>query len=181
MKKELVDHTCNGKCSRCGECCGLFIPFTEKELSIIRKYVKDYNITPTNRFITDGMESYCCFFNKKQHKCTIYEVRPYTCRDFKCNHKDWLKIRNHYEKIAKYNSTLTKKFIIGTFDDLIYEDYRYILQYFISTCYDSNTKSINSEKLVNLLTSCNRLDLLQYITAYDENGNKIKGTDLNKI
>ena len=68
-----------------------------------------------------------------------------------------------------------------TFDDLIYEDYRYILQYFISTCYDSNTKSIDSGKLVSLLTSCNRLDLLQYITAYDENGNKIKGTDLNKI
>ena len=71
--------------------------------------------------------------------------------------------------------------IIGTFDDLIYGDYRYILQYFISTCYDSNTKSIDSEKFVNLLTSCNRLDLLQYITAYDENGNKIKGTGLNKI
>ena len=40
----IKDMTKEGKCSRCGECCGLFIPFTKKELKIIKEYVNKNNI-----------------------------------------------------------------------------------------------------------------------------------------
>lgn len=178
MIGKISDRTCNGQCSRCGECCGIFIPFTEKELSIIKEYVSKHNIQPINRFTPKGMEAMCCFYDNINHKCNIYEVRPYACRDFKCCHKDWLKRRDHYERRSKYNSTVGNKFIAATFDDLIYNDYRYILQYFITLAYDEKSKGVDSEKLLKLLKMTNREDTLQYITAYDENGNKIKGTDL---
>lgn len=178
MNGKISDKTCKGQCSRCGECCSIFIPFTEKELSIIKEYVSKHNIQPVNRFTPKGMEAMCCFYDSKNHKCNIYEVRPFVCRDFKCDHKDWLKRRNQYEKRSKYNNTVGKKFIAATFDDLIYDDYRYILQYFVSLSYDEITKGVESSKLVNLLKLVNREDTLKFITAYDEEGNRIKGTDL---
>lgn len=175
--KQISDKTCNGQCSRCGECCGMFIPFTEKELSIIKEYVSKHNIQPTYRFVEGGMEARCCFYNAKEHKCNIYEVRPYACRDFKCCHKDWLKRRDHYEKRAKYNSTINK-LIAATFDDLIYQDYRYIIQYFVSLAYSQTEGGVDGTTFKNVLQMANRLDLLNYITAYDENGNKIEGTNI---
>lgn len=174
------NNTCKGQCSRCGECCGLFIPFTDKELSIIKEYVSKHNIQPTYRFVEGGMEARCCFYDSKNHKCNIYEVRPYVCRDFKCDHKDWMKRRDQYEKRSKYNSTLASKdkIIIATFDDLIYQDYRYILQYFITLAYSKSYGGVDGTVLHDVLKMANRLDLLQYLTAYDENGNEIKGTDI---
>lgn len=180
MSGKVINRTCKGLCSRCGDCCGMFIPFTEKELSIIKEYVSKHNIQPTNRFTIAGMEARCCFFNEKEKKCNIYEARPFVCRDFKCDHKDWMKRRNQYEKRSKYNNTLapTGKFITATFDDLVYEDYRYIIQYFVSLAYNEKSKGVDGTIFRNLLQKCNRLDLLQYINAYDENGNKIEGKNI---
>ena len=38
----------NDKCSRCGQCCGMFIPFTKKEIEVIKQYVEKYNIKQVN-------------------------------------------------------------------------------------------------------------------------------------
>lgn len=176
----IKDKTCNGQCSRCGDCCGLFIPLNDDEIKIIKDYVSKHNIQPVNRFVNNQIEARCCFYNEKEHKCNIYEVRPSVCKDFSCNHKDWLKRRDQYESRSKYNSTLSSKLNIATFDDLIYGDVRYILQYLFSLCYVPN-QGIDSDELVKLLRAVNRLDLLNYITGEDEKGNKFDGNDLLKL
>ena len=104
----IKDMTCNGECSRCGSCCGLFIPFTDEELNLIKYYVKVNNIKPTNNRIINGNQliAQCCFYDKENKKCNIYSVRPFVCKDFMCNHKDWKERRDMYEKRTKYNSSL---------------------------------------------------------------------------
>lgn len=178
--RNVHDNTCNHQCSRCGECCGLFIPFTEKELTIIKEYVKTHNIQPTNRInqVTGVFNAHCCFYDEVNKKCNIYEVRPYVCRDFKCDRKDWLQRRNQYEKRGKYNSTLNDKMIMATFDDKVYEDYEPILRYCFSIISDVSGRGIDSKTVVEFLKHINREDILNHITAIDENGNKYSGTEI---
>lgn len=85
----IKDMTKEGKCSRCGECCGLFIPFTKKELKVIKEYVNKNNIKPMFRYNTaiGSFDARCPFYNSIQHKCNIYEVRPHVCKDFICSRK----------------------------------------------------------------------------------------------
>ena len=179
--QNVQDMTLNHQCSRCGNCCGLFIPFTKKELTEIKKYVKEHNIQPTNRvdIMTGNMEAHCCFYNKEEKKCNIYKVRPFVCRDFKCDHKDWKVRRDSYEKRAYYNSTLTDQTIMGTFDDLVFDDYYYIIRYLLSLI-PSTSEGIESEYVIALLKQVNRLDLLKYLDVTDENGKTINGEDLLK-
>lgn len=87
MEKQIKDNTINKKCSRCGECCGIFIPVTDEEIKIIKKYVKQKNIVPEDRVNDNNVELRCPFFNVKEYKCNIYEVRPFVCRDFICSRK----------------------------------------------------------------------------------------------
>lgn len=174
------DNTCNHQCSRCGECCGLFIPFTDKELTLIKHYVREHNIQQVNRYdIAGGFRAQCCFFDNKNHKCLIYEVRPYACKDFKCDRKDWKRYRDIYEKRAKYNSTLNKKMIIATFDDKVFDDYTPIMQYIINM-FCRTDSGYDSDILVAMLKHLNRLDILEHISVVDNNGKKIPGSNLIK-
>ena len=176
--KELTDMTCDGNCSRCGNCCGLFIPFTEKELDVIKEYVKKNNIKPYDRMnkLTGQFEAHCCFYDANKKECRIYPVRPYVCRDFICSRKDWRKYRDKYEMHGKYNSSLSKKTIMGTFDDLIYDDQYPIIAYLLSLLPYNN--GIESEVLVALFRQANRLDLLEYFDAYNDKGEKVNGKEL---
>lgn len=179
--KGVQDMTQNGMCSRCGSCCGLFIPFTDKELLEIKKYVKKHNIKQYNRVnvLTGQFNAHCCFYDETEKKCRIYEVRPYVCRDFICSRKDWQKYRDEYERKAKYNSTLNKM-IMATFDDLIYDDYEPILRYVFSLLPVQEGGGVESKHLIALLKQTNRLDLLKYIEGFDEKGDCIKGEDMLK-
>lgn len=174
----ISDNTCEGKCSHCGECCGIFIPFTDNELDLINKYVHKHNIQPQNRInaMTGDFDARCCFYDKNNKMCTIYPVRPYVCRDFICNRKTWKQRRYTYESKAKYNSTVNKM-ILATFDDMIYNDYSAILLTIIDYCKEPNGL-VSSEKLIATIRHIGREDLLNQFTAIDENGKKIKGTDL---
>lgn len=174
----IVNRTCNHQCSRCGDCCGLFIPFTEKELSIIKKFVSENKILPINHITGETLIAKCCFYDDINKKCLIYPVRPYVCQDFKCDHKDWLKRRDKYEKRAKYNSTLNSKFIIATFDDKIYNNYEPLLQYIITTLMNSLSTNLETEHLINFLKRINRLDLLEHITLTTDENKVIDGKDL---
>ena len=176
----IKDMTYNNECSKCGSCCGLFIPFTDKELEQIKKYVKENKIKPTNRIIGNNqLIAQCCFYDRENHKCNIYPVRPYICKDFMCNHKDWKKRRDNYEKRTYWNSSLRDDRKCGTFDELIYGDYNVILLYAFNSCLDPKG-GVDSNKLILFLKLMNRLDLLNFFTVYDENDNEIKGTDLLK-
>lgn len=114
MEKQIKDNTINKKCSRCGECCGIFIPITDEEIKIIKNYVKQKNIVPEDRVNDNNVELRCPFFNVKEYKCNIYEVRPFVCRDFICSRKNWKEKRKEYMNRSKYNSF--------TMDELIYDD-----------------------------------------------------------
>lgn len=182
MEQNIKDMTCNGNCSRCGSCCGLFIPFTEKELDEIKQYVKKHNIQPNdNRYnkLTGQFNAQCCFYDDKEKKCTIYPVRPYVCRDFICSRKNWKQYRDKYELRAKYNSSLSKQTVMGTFDDLIYNETYPILSYIFSIL-PVTDNGVDDRILIDFFKSINRTDLLKYFDAYNENGEKINGQDLLK-
>lgn len=174
--ENIKDMTINHKCSQCGNCCGLFIPFTDKELQIIKRYVKEHNIKPTNRITDKGFEAHCCFYDNENKICKVYEVRPFVCKDFKCDHKDWLRRRDKYEKFGKYNSTKHKR-ILATFDDMVYGDYEPILRYLLNLSTDE-TGGVDHKRLIALIKSVHRLDILNQFKAYDENGKEYSGNEL---
>lgn len=81
---------CNGKCSGCGNCCPNILSVSEKEIQVIRKYIKKHHIKPHVLRLPlahDCMDVTCPFLNldKKTDRCMIYPVRPYICRIFQCN------------------------------------------------------------------------------------------------
>lgn len=174
--KNIINRMKDNQCSRCGDCCGLFVPFTDKELHIIKEYVKKHNIQPVKRITENGFEARCCFYDKENKKCNIYEVRPFVCRDFRCDRKDWKHKRDLYEKHGKYNSTKHKK-IIATFDDMIYGDYEPLLRYLLHLSSDDGEQP-DHHKLIELIKSVNRLDVLDQFKAYDNDGNEYTGRQL---
>lgn len=173
---KIQNKTINDKCSRCGECCALFIPFTNSELEIIKQYVKKYNIKPTNRVnvLTNQFDAKCPFYNNIEKKCNIYEVRPYACRDFICSRKNWKDKRNEYGDKADYNS-IGKT--LASFDDLIYNDIEPIIRFIMALSMDETNQG-DSNKFIKLIEHFNREDLLQYLTITDTDGNEYKGEDI---
>ena len=90
-----------GNCSRCGECCAAMLPLTRKEEKRIRQYIKDNDIKP-EFFQTDkDMNLQCCFYDRTEKKCKIYEVRPSICRSFKCNKNNDIIERDKFDAHLK--------------------------------------------------------------------------------
>lgn len=177
MDDEVTNNIINGQCSHCGQCCGMFIPFTNKEIKEIKRYVKKHNIKPvTDRETPNGFEARCCFYDKVNKKCNIYPVRPYVCRDFMCNHKDWRQRRDRYELLGSYNSSL-KTTKLASFDDLIYEDYFTLLRFIVGLV-AGKKGNIDSKDLLNAIKYFHREDLLAYIKAETEDGKILRGKEL---
>jgi hypothetical protein len=86
------DFTDNGKCTECGNCCGVYLPLTDKEIARIRRYIKKNHIKECKHGEVIPLAQpigfdLCCPFlddSKKTHKCTIYQQRPLVCMDFIC-------------------------------------------------------------------------------------------------
>lgn len=107
MLKEFSDGTYdltdNGKCTGCGSCCTNFLPMTEKEVSIIRRYIKRNNVKEQKHFIPSAaptVDMTCPFLDdsKSCDKCLIYEVRPKVCRDFICRPSDRPTVDRNFTK-----------------------------------------------------------------------------------
>ena len=87
---ENTDFTNNGKCSECGQCCGRFLPVSQKEINQIHRYIEKHNIgiQEHGTALLSGkfVDMTCPFVNltKHKHKCAIYEVRPLICREYIC-------------------------------------------------------------------------------------------------
>lgn len=85
MAMPVFPNRCNGtQCSRCAECCTDFLPMTRKEVEIIKSYIAKNNILPVNNDGEEFIDVTCCFCDKVNHRCLIYPVRPFVCRNFKC-------------------------------------------------------------------------------------------------
>lgn len=101
------NNTCNGQCSRCGECCMPVLPLTIDEINTIKDYIKKNNIKMNNPIRKDGIHFTCPFYNFDEHKCDIYEVRPEVCREFLCGNPTKIIKKNkyYYDKRADINGT----------------------------------------------------------------------------
>ena len=81
-KMNLVNHTVDGNCSRCGQCCSDILHLDDDEIKRIDDYLKEHKILQNNK----GENNFICPFRDDFLKrCTIYEARPYICRVFKCD------------------------------------------------------------------------------------------------
>jgi Fe-S-cluster containining protein len=85
------DLTDNGKCTECGNCCSVYIPLTDEEITAIRKYIKLHHIKECKHGVAIPLAQpvldMCCPFlddSKPNHKCTIYSIKPKVCSDFIC-------------------------------------------------------------------------------------------------
>lgn len=177
LEDGIINNTINDKCSHCGQCCGMFIPYTNKEIEIIKQYVKEHNIQPVkDRETSNGFEARCCFYDKINRKCNIYPVRPYVCKDFMCNNKDWKKRRDKYELLGDYNSSL-KNTKLASFDDLIYGDYYIIIRFILGLIANKDGK-IDDKDFLRAIKHFQREDLLDYMKITLENGEEVEGKDL---
>lgn len=85
------DCTKNGKCSECGDCCSNRLPMSPKEINQIKKYIKNHNIVEQKHGLLvlsrASIDLTCPFLDNtvKEHKCTIYPVRPQICKEYICN------------------------------------------------------------------------------------------------
>ena len=162
------DYTCNGKCSNCGNCCIPWCPITKEEYKIIKTYIKKHNIKPVPLYTknTEGLvDSYfldCCFHDRLNKKCLIYEVRPEVCRNFSCAHsfKRVDKDRRYYDKRAYYNGRHLDRFFPF---DLLFYDNPLTLFMFIKHTY--NPKS--DEEFFRILRGLGHPDIVEAIKKRD--------------
>lgn len=87
---KVTDFTVNGKCSGCGACCSTYLPITQKELKVLKAWVKKNRYKPSNSYAPANirgrsLDLTCPFLNKDTGKCDVYDIRPTICREFICN------------------------------------------------------------------------------------------------
>lgn len=81
----IKDFTLNGKCSKCGECCGSVIPINQEDVNRLQEYVVYHKVRPQKQILIMTNKLRCPYYNGQ--KCLIYEARPTICREFVCNKK----------------------------------------------------------------------------------------------
>lgn len=82
------DFTCNGKCSKCGNCCGTILPLDQEDINIIQKYIIKNKIFIQRHLLIMSQRLQCPYYTGNKEKgCAIYEARPKICRVFKCDIK----------------------------------------------------------------------------------------------
>lgn len=113
----IINYTCNGECSRCGECCSDMLPMTQMEIIRIAKYIQKNKIKPQCKirlFPEIVADMLCPFFDKTQRKCLVYEVRPDICRKFICSNSEqkiYNDKRNVYNKSGVIDISMHHTFV----------------------------------------------------------------------
>jgi len=83
-----IDNTCNGECSKCGECCGIVLPIDQEDANKIQEYViKNKIFTQKQLRVMTGKWQCPYYTGNKEKGCAIYEARPKICRYYKCDKK----------------------------------------------------------------------------------------------
>ena len=83
-----VDNTCNGKCSKCGECCGAILPLDKEDINNIIKYVVANDIYSNKNVLVMQNKLQCPYYTGNKEKgCAIYIARPKICKYYKCDKK----------------------------------------------------------------------------------------------
>lgn len=96
----VVNHTINGKCSQCGQCCTNVLMLSNKEIKRIKKYIEKNNIKPINRNnVLTTIYNNTCPFLSENNRCNIYEVRPEQCKHFICS--EYMNNKNYFNHLDK--------------------------------------------------------------------------------
>lgn len=83
-----IDNTCNGKCTKCGECCSIVLPLDQDDANKMQDYIIKNKIFPQKflRLMTNKWQ--CPYYTGNKEKgCSIYEARPKICKYYKCDKK----------------------------------------------------------------------------------------------
>lgn len=135
--EKIENKCCNHQCSGCASCCAELLPFTRKEGFKIKDYMQkkkdegeeiicSYSVEKDNK----NLYALCPFLNEQTNRCNIYPVRPFVCRNFKCD-KDietLKKERMQYAKRADYNAFDGKKPVVS-FHYFFFGEIKYDLLY----------------------------------------------------
>lgn len=142
--KGQANYYINGKCSNCDECCIEFLPLTKGEVETIRQYVQKHNIPEQRHFNGKDLYLTCPFRDSKNKRCSVYPVRPWICRKFRCNQSkkeiEDNKIKAH--RRAFYNHMEPGEegaYNIASLHGLIYHDYEWEASALWGIC-DKDTK-----------------------------------------
>lgn len=73
----IVDMFEEGRCSRCGGCCGRHLPITESDLDRLNAFLAHHEVRPVRS------ELMCPFL--RDGACEAYEARPMICRVYTCH------------------------------------------------------------------------------------------------
>lgn len=108
MEDNLYNYTENGKCSGCGNCCSDLLPMSQKEVDVIRRYIKKHKIKECKHLLPvakPALDMTCPFLDtdKKSEKCRIYPVRPEICKQFICDNEQRAK---HNRKLIGQSRTV---------------------------------------------------------------------------
>ena len=83
-----VDNTCNGKCIKCGECCGTVLPVDQEDVDKMVEHIILHNIRPQRHILVMQNKLQCPYYTGNKEKgCSIYEARPKICKYYKCDKK----------------------------------------------------------------------------------------------
>lgn len=120
----VTDFTKNGRCSNCGQCCSNLLPLSEREITVIKSYVKKHGIKEQRHNFAAGTDMTCPFRDEAKKRCLIYPVRPQICRSFVCNHslEDIEKNKFYFHSVNKV--VLMRNEFFGSSEDKRYfEDF----------------------------------------------------------
>ena len=170
MEKMVETKCVNGKCVGCGSCCTELLPLTLKEVETIQNYVKENKIKPYSEIFFEyngvpSMNLMCPFRDLDTKTCRIYEVRPNSCRQFKCNQDTRVIEKNRLiaHNKAKYNHIKAKTDNISnvaSMRELIYGNKLDTLRLVMLDLLRTH-KSINIQMVVYTLLYFGRNDLIQ--------------------
>ena len=120
----VTNYQINGKCSRCGQCCGAYLPLSRLEAAKMEYLYKSsrrirdrvdmlYNEDKIfsdsfNVKDIDNLYMTCPFFDYIDKKCLIYDNRPKVCLLFHCDEEEMIDEIKELNEICYYNSSKSK-------------------------------------------------------------------------
>lgn len=120
----VTNYQINGKCSRCGQCCGAYLPLSSLEAAKMKYLYKSsrrirdrvdmlYNedkIFSDSFNVKDISNLYmtCPFFDYIDKKCLIYDSRPKVCVLFHCDEEEMIDEIKELNETSYYNSIKSK-------------------------------------------------------------------------
>ena len=117
MKSGEYDYTKNGECTGCGRCCSDLLPLCDEEIAVIRKYIRRKKIEPCKHLpptMYPKEDDTCPFRDDAKKICTIYEVRPMICREFKCDYpRKGIRLNGDVIDVTKYSLRRVRETFFG--------------------------------------------------------------------